>query len=166
MRRRRFLQASGLGVSAALLSGCLSRVSLAPDGPAHSGSGHSCDNPRNIDYDAVDEYQDHGVYLENSAEQTHTACVIVRKEDRDGEEPQSSPSPLERTGYAIQPEMAVEIHRFSESGQFVIEVSMEDTTKTESFEITDATFDDGKTRVITFEITDPDSIRVAYSGDS
>lgn len=166
MNRRRFLQLSGVGGSTALSSGCLSSFSPSPSSPAQSGSGHPCDEPRNIDYQAVDEYQDHGIYLKNHNEAAHTACVTVTKENRDYEETPSGSPPLERIGYAIQPEMAVEIYKFSERGQYTIEVSIEETTKKETFEITDEEFNDGITKVTTFEITGADSIQVTYSGDS
>lgn len=166
MNRRQFLQSSGLGVSTALLSGCLSSFSPSSNSPAQSGSGHPCDNPRNIDYQAVDEYRDQGVYLKNSNEAAHTACVTVTKEHRDREETATSSPPLERMGYAVQPEMAVEIFTFEESGRYTIEVSIEETTKSETFEKAEAAFNDEKTKVTTFEITAATNIQVTYSGGS
>lgn len=164
---RQFLQASGLGITMAFFSGCIgSSTQSQPERSTQAGSGHTCENPRNIDYDAVDEYQDHGVYLKNSAETAHTACVTVTKENGDREETVSNPPPLVQKGYAIQPGKEVEIFKFRESGRYTIEVSIERTTKTESFKKSHENFNDGKTKITTFEITGANSIRVTYSGDS
>lgn len=167
MNRRHFLQSGIAGVSVALLSGCLGEISQSSEHPAQSGSGHACDNPRNIDYNAVDQYRDHGVYLKNRDDAAHTACVTVTKEHRDREEQgTSSPPPLNQMGYAIQPEMAVELFTFDMSGHYSIEVSIEKTTKTETFEKTEREFNDNKTIITTFEITSPTQIEITSSGES
>lgn len=160
MNRRQFLHAGGLAASFPLVSGCLGGDSSpATPTPGQSGSGNPCDDPRNIDYQAVDEYVDNGVYLENAAADAHTACVTVTKAEREQEETGATP-PLEQIGYAVQPEKAVEIFRFREPGRYTIEVRIEQTTTTETFEKTDADFGDAQTSVVTFEITDATTITV------
>lgn len=167
MNRRRFLQSGVVGLSIALLSGCFGRGSSSADSPTQSGSGHPCDNPRNIDYNAVDQYRDHGVYLKNSDGAAHTACVTVTNKNRDQEEEgTSSPPPLSHMGYTIHPGMAVEIFTFDESGHYTINVSIEKTTKKETFEKTTADFNDGTTTITTFEITSASSIQLTQRGDS
>lgn len=166
MKRRALLGAAATGGSVALFSGCTNRLRPPSGSPDRSGTGHPCDRPRNIDYDAVGEYRDHGVYLENSTGAVHTACVTVTEEGREGEEGTASPPPLGHAGYAIHPGRAVGIFTFEEGGRYRVEVRIEETTTREVFEKTAAEFDDGETRITTFEITGPTSIRVAYGGDS
>ena len=166
MNRRQFLRTSIYCGTIAPLSGCLSDSSRSSNSLTQSGSGHPCDNPRNIDYQAVDKYQDHGVYLENSDETAHTACVTVTKGNRDREKTTTDPPPLERMGYTVQPGMAVEIFTFRESGHYTLEVSLEKTTKKETFEKTEREFNDGKTKSTTFEIKGAKSIKVTDGGDS
>lgn len=168
MNRRHVLQSGVIGVGVPLLSGCLGDPSQSSEGesPTESGSGHTCDSPRNIDYDAVDQYRDHGVYLKNRDDSAHTACVTVTKENRDREETgTSSPPPLNHMGYAIQPAMAVELFTFDESGHYTIDVSIEETTKTETFEKTETDFNDDETVITTFEITSPTRIQITRSGE-
>ena len=92
--------------------------------------------------------------------------MAVTKEDRDREETTTDSPPLEQIGYAVQPEKEVEIFKFRESGQYTIEVSIEETTKKETFEKTEAEFNDGKARTTIFEITEATSIQVTKNGDS
>jgi hypothetical protein len=161
MHRRQFLHAGALATSAPHIAGCLGgNSSTATPTPAQSGSGNPCDTPRNIDYQAVEEYVDNAVYLENAAVDAHTACVTVTKAEREREETGSTPPPLEKIGYAVQPGKAVEIFRFREPGRYTIEVHIEQTTTTETFEKTDADFGDAQTSVVTFEITDATTITV------
>ena len=120
---------------------------------------------RNIDYDAVDDYRDQGVYLRNSASDAHTACVTVRADDGGAEEPSSSP-PVERIGYAVQPGMEVEIFRFEEPGQYTIDVAIEATEQRETFRRSPSSFADADVDATTFEITDATTIRVTASGDA
>lgn len=168
MNRRRFLHSGAVGVSTALLAGCFGSGFSLSKRPVQSGSGHPCDNPRAIDYDAVDQYRDHGVYLENSDDAAHTACATVTKEHRDREEEEgtASPPPLSHMGYTIHPGMAVEIFTFDENGHYTIDVSIEETTKKEAFEKTQADFNDGTTTITTFEITSASTIQLTRSGDS
>lgn len=167
MNRRQFLEAGVVGLGPTLVTGCLRRGVQSPSGSTQSGSGHPCDSPRLIDYDAVDRYRDHGVYLENADDAAHTACVTVTKADTEREESApSSPPPLRQLGYAIDPGVAVEIVTFDESGRYTITVQIEETTQEEVFEITEADFDDQDTTITTFEITSPSSIAVTQRGKS
>lgn len=52
MDRRHLLRSTGV-VAGLLSAGCLGGVGSSID-PSQAGSGHPCDDPRNIDYDAVD----------------------------------------------------------------------------------------------------------------
>lgn len=166
MNRRQFLQSSLLGVSTALLSGCFGGATSPSRRQGQSGSGHPCENPRNIDYQAAEEYRDRGVYLRNADETVHTACVTVTMEGRTPEEAGSTPPALERTGYDVHPGMGVEIFRFAESGRYTIEVSIETATRREPFEWTETELNDDDTGVTTFEITGSASIDVTRDGDT
>lgn len=165
MKRRRFLQAGGAVF--VLLAGCLGDASPSSDTPAQSGSGHPCEHPRTIDYDAIDQYRDNGVYLENSDDVVHTACVTVTKDQRTSEEDESaSPPPLHHMGYAVDPDRGVELFTFTEPGHYTFEVSIEETTATETFETTEADFADDNTTITTFEITSASTIQITQSGES
>ncbi|MEF8862726.1 MAG: hypothetical protein V5A40_13390 [Haloarculaceae archaeon] len=167
MDRRCFVRSGVVGGGIAVFSGCLGGGGQSTESPAQSGSGSPCDNPRNIDYDAVDQYRDHGVYVKNTDDAAHTACVTVTKTNQEQEEEEpSSPPPLSQIGYAIQSGRAVEIFTFDESGRYTIKVSVEETTKTGIFEKTEADFTDGKTTITTFDVTSASSIQLTRSGDS
>ena len=166
MRRRRFLEAVVFGAGVGFLSGCLEGDTPSSNSSAQSGSGNQCDNPRNIDYDAVDQYREHGVYLKNSDDTVHTACVTVTKEDQDREEEgPASPPPLRHVGYTIHPGRAVEIFTFDERGTYTIKVSIENTTKKEIFEKAEGDFADGKSSITTFEISSDSRIQLTPSKD-
>lgn len=165
VNRRCLIKVVGLSIST--VSGCLGSRSASSDSPAQSGSGNPCTNPRNIDYDAVGEYRDHGVYLKNIDDRVHTACVTVTKENRSLEEAnQSSPPPLSHKGYEIHPGRIVEIFTFDEPGHYMIEVSIEETTTTEEFTKTEADFDAGSTTIYTFEITSASRVQLTQNSAS
>lgn len=160
MRRRQFLKIIGIWAAMSSLDGCLDGGASATDPTSQSGSGSPCANPRNIDYNAVSEYRDNAVYLKNSASAAYTACVTVTEADRTPEESDVPPPALSRMGYAVQPEMEVEIFSFDEAGRYTVEVSVDSTTATGAFDLGEAAFSDGTTRITTFEITGPETIQI------
>lgn len=161
MRRRRLLHACGPGLVLGSLAGCLGNTAPSNDG-SQSGSGQPCDDPRTIDYDAVDEHRDHGVYLENRSNATRTACVTVTGGDRTPEESVEEPSPLSQMGYEVHPRREVELYTFEAGGQYTVEVTMANLTRSEAFDISDSAFSDGEKTITTFEITGPESVHVAH----
>lgn len=165
VNRRCFVKWVGLCIT--IFSGCLGGGVSSTDYPAQSGSGNPCSNPRNIDYDAVDQYRAHGVYLENIDDVAHTACVTVTKENREQEEENpSGPPPLSHMGYDIHPGRAVEIFTFDEPGHYTIEVSIEETTTTEEFTKTETDFTSEKSTIHTFEITSASRVQLTQHSHS
>ncbi|MFC7018576.1 MULTISPECIES: hypothetical protein [Haloarcula] len=159
MDRRQVLQSSAGMVATTAWSGCLGELTGSAE-QAQSGSGNPCDDPRLVDYQAVDEYRHRGVYLQNGAESVYTACVRVTEADSEPEEDGQQPPPLSHRGYEMHPGTAVEIVTFDDQGRYTVTVSLDATSKQAQFEVADSTADGTGTWFATFEITGAANVEV------
>lgn len=161
MDRRTYVKtvaASLIGLSGCVSGGTPDRQSGST--AEQSGSGNPCTSPRNIDYDAVDEHRDNGVYLENATDQTLVACVtITRTGTATDDDPDGQPT-ISQIGYEMHPDKVVELHRFSQAGRYAIEIALEATTERHVISKSESGLSDDDTELVTFVITAADTVAI------